>query len=65
MHSLDLTHDPATFIASEQRLARTNLGDLDPNPFAFFMFATHPSTTQRIAMARAWEIRARLAATTR
>ena len=54
MHSLDLTRDPATFIASEQRLARTNLGDLDPNRFAYFMFASHPSTTQRIAVAREW-----------
>jgi STE24 endopeptidase len=55
VHSLDLTHDPATFIASEKRLARTNLGDLEPNRFAYLMFATHPSTTERIAMAREWE----------
>jgi len=54
VHSLDLTRDPSTFIDSEKTLARTNLGDLDPNPFAFFMFASHPSTTQRIATAREW-----------
>ena len=54
MHSLDLTHDPAVFIASEKRLAITNLGDLDPNRFAYLMFATHPSTTERIAIAREW-----------
>ena len=55
VHSLDLTRDPSTFIASEQRLARTNLGDLDPNRFAYLVFASHPSTTERIAMAREWE----------
>ncbi|MCU1672443.1 MAG: yhfN [Frankiales bacterium] len=55
VHSLDLTRDPATFIASEQRLARTNLGDLEPNRFAYLLFATHPSTTERIAVAREWE----------
>ncbi|MCA1710879.1 MAG: M48 family metallopeptidase [Actinobacteria bacterium] len=55
VHSLDLTRDPATFIASEQRLARTNLGDLEPNRFAYLVFATHPSTTERIAIAREWE----------
>lgn len=55
--SLDLTRDPATFIETQQRLARTNLSDLDPNPLAFLLFATHPSTTQRLALAREWERR--------
>lgn len=55
--SLDLTRDPATFIETQQRLARTNLSDLDPNPLAFVLFATHPSTTQRLALAREWERR--------
>lgn len=54
VHSLDLTRDPSVFIASEQRLARTNLGDLEPNRFAYLVFASHPSTTERIAIAREW-----------
>jgi STE24 endopeptidase len=54
VHSLDLTHDVPTFIASEQRLARTNLSDLDPNPFLYVMFSTHPTSPQRIALAREW-----------
>ena len=52
VHSLELTGDPATFVAVQRRLALTNLSDLDPNPLAYALFSTHPSTTQRIALAR-------------
>jgi STE24 endopeptidase len=55
LHSLELTGDVPTFITTEQRLARTNLSDLDPNPLVYAFFFTHPSSPQRIAMARAWE----------
>ncbi|MBC7374084.1 MAG: M48 family metallopeptidase [Frankiales bacterium] len=51
-HALDLTGDPATFIAVQRRLALANLSDLHPNPVAYALYATHPSTTQRIALAR-------------
>ena len=54
VHSLDVTRSVPTFIASEQRLARTNLSDLHPNPFLYAMFASHPSSPQRIALAREW-----------
>lgn len=54
VHSLDLTRDPATFIASERRLARTNLSDLYPNPVVYGLFAGHPSSPERIALARNW-----------
>jgi STE24 endopeptidase len=54
VHSLDVTRDVPTFIESEQRLARTNLSDLEPNAFLYAMFATHPSSPQRIALAREW-----------
>jgi STE24 endopeptidase len=54
VHSLDVTRDVQTFIESEQRLARTNLSDLEPNAFLYAMFATHPSSPQRIALAREW-----------
>jgi STE24 endopeptidase len=54
VHSLDVTHDVRTFIESEQRLARTNLSDLDPNPFLYAIFSTHPTSPQRIALAREW-----------
>jgi STE24 endopeptidase len=54
VHSLDLTRDPATFIASERRLATTNLSDLSPNPVVYGLFATHPTSPERIALARDW-----------
>ena len=54
VHSLDVTRDVPTFIASEQRLARTNLSDLEPNPLLYAMFSTHPTSPQRIALAREW-----------
>jgi len=54
VHSLDLTRDPTTFVASERRLAITNLSDLDPAPLVYGLFATHPTSPERIALARAW-----------
>lgn len=54
-HSLVLTHDPQAFIAMQQRLAVTNIAHLTPNPVLAFWFNTHPTTLERIGMARAWE----------
>ena len=54
LHALDLTRDPATFVAVQQRLAVRNLSDLDPDPLAYSLFATHPSTVERPEIARAW-----------
>ena len=51
-HALLLTGDAATAEAMEQRLAVTNLADVDPNRFEYWMFATHPSTVERMAAAR-------------
>ncbi len=55
LHSLDLTGDLATFVESEHRLSVTNLSDLNPNPFVYGLFFTHPAAPERIALARAWE----------
>ena len=55
VHALDLTRDPQTFAATQRRLALTNLADLDPHPLAYALFATHPSTTERLALAREWQ----------
>lgn len=54
VHSLDLTRDPATFVATERRLAVSNISDLDPNLLVYAIFATHPTGPQRIALARDW-----------
>lgn len=55
VHALDLTRDPGTFVATQKRLALTNLSDLDPHPLAYALFATHPGVTERLALAREWE----------
>lgn len=53
-HALALTGDADTFEAMERRLALVNLADVDPNPVEHVLFATHPSTVERIAAARAY-----------
>jgi STE24 endopeptidase len=58
-HALTLTRDPATFATMQARLSQVNLGDPDPNPVEYALFASHPSTVQRMAAARAWSRGAR------
>ncbi|MCI0686896.1 MAG: M48 family metalloprotease, partial [Sporichthyaceae bacterium] len=53
-HALTLTDDPATIEIMERRLATTNLSDVDPPRWEHLMFASHPSTVERIAAARAY-----------
>lgn len=53
-HALDLTRDPATFIAMQKRLAITNISDLSPDAVEYVLYASHPSSPERIAMARSW-----------
>lgn len=55
VHSLDLTRDVPTFIASERRLSVTNLSDLQPGPLVYALFFDHPSGPERIAVAREWQ----------
>lgn len=54
-HSLSLTRDPTDFIAAQRKLAVNGLDDLDPPEILYFLFATHPTAPQRIAMARDFE----------
>lgn len=53
-HALRLTDDPETFERMQARLAEINIGNVDPNAFEFVMFASHPSTVQRMAAAIAF-----------
>lgn len=53
-HALELTGDPATFVAMQRMLAVSNLSDLDPDLFEYAMYASHPTAPERIAMARAY-----------
>ncbi len=54
VHALDLTRDPVTFVAMQKRLASTNISDLSPDAVEYVLYASHPTTPQRIALARSW-----------
>jgi STE24 endopeptidase len=53
-HALELTEDPSTVERMEERLATTNLADVDPPRLEYVMFASHPSVVERMAAARAF-----------
>ncbi|MFI6979552.1 M48 family metallopeptidase [Embleya sp. NPDC050154] len=55
VHALDLTRDPAAFIRMQHSLAVANRSNVTPNPILQFLFASHPSAPERIALARDWE----------
>jgi STE24 endopeptidase len=50
--ALRLSGRPGVFAAMQERLARTNLADLEPGLVKYLLFASHPTTVQRIAAAR-------------
>jgi len=54
-HSLALSRDPETFVQAQRDLALSSLADLRPSKVLYVLFFTHPSTPERIAMARDWE----------
>lgn len=56
--SLQLTRDPETLIAFQQRIARANVSDPDPPNWAWFFLGTHPPTLKRIGAAVAFARRA-------
>jgi len=53
-HALALTGDPATFESMQRRLSTVNLSDPDPPTWEYLMSASHPSTVERMAAARAY-----------
>jgi STE24 endopeptidase len=55
VHALDLTADPVAFVQLQQDLAVTNLSDPDPPAAWQWFFGSHPTTAQRVAIARDWE----------
>jgi STE24 endopeptidase len=50
--SLQLTHDPKTFIAFQRQIAIQNVADPDPPGLPHFLLDTHPTTMERIGLAR-------------
>ena len=53
--SLELVHEPQTFIDFQKRISTTNVGDPDPPALVRFLLGTHPSTMQRIGLAERFE----------
>jgi STE24 endopeptidase len=53
--SLELTHDPETFISFQRGLTIRNVSDPDAPALVHFLLATHPSAVQRIGQAEAFE----------
>ncbi|MEV4214341.1 M48 family metallopeptidase [Micromonospora sp. NPDC049662] len=58
-HALALTGDPAAFESMQRRLGTVNLGDPDPPRWEYLYSASHPSTVERMAAARAYAREAR------
>jgi STE24 endopeptidase len=58
-YALELTREPRTFIAFEQRIARRNVADPDPPAWQVFLRGTHPPTIERIGAGVAFSRRAR------
>jgi STE24 endopeptidase len=52
--ALEATDDPKAFSALHRRLALRNLSDPDPPAAVRLLLSTHPSTVERIGMARAY-----------
>ncbi|WP_246060377.1 M48 family metallopeptidase [Herbidospora galbida] len=55
-HALELTQDPVTFAAMQRNLAVRNISDLSPSPLEYVLYSSHPTSPQRIAMARSWAL---------
>jgi STE24 endopeptidase len=54
VQALDLTRDPAAFSDLQRDLAGANLSDPDPPAAWHWIFGSHPTVAQRLAMADDW-----------
>ena len=52
--ALELTADPAAFMAAMRRLAQQNLVEIRPPRWAELLLASHPALYRRIALAQSW-----------
>ena len=53
-YALDMTRNADAFVAAMKRLAAQNLAEEAPSRVVELLFHSHPSTSARIAAARAW-----------
>jgi len=56
VHALDLTADPGTFAAAQRRLAVSNLSPPDPSRLLYLWYSSHPTVSQRLALAAGWAV---------
>jgi len=54
VHALDLTADPDAFVGAQRRLAVSNLSTPDPPQLLYLWYASHPTVSQRLAIAAGW-----------
>ena len=54
LHALDLTEDPASFVAVQRALGVANLSEPDPPAIWQWAFGSHPTVPERIAFAGDW-----------
>ena len=52
--SLDLAEQADAFISGERVLAVTNKSNVTPTPWNVWLFSSHPTTVERIRMAKEW-----------
>jgi STE24 endopeptidase len=57
--ALRTTRDPEAARSLFRELSETSLGDPSPPTWAYVLLQTHPTLAQRVAMANAWEERAK------
>ena len=55
--ALELTGDPEAMVGLQRRLSEANVSDPDPPSAVRFLLRTHPTTVERIGIARAYEQR--------
>jgi STE24 endopeptidase len=53
--ALVATREPAAARSLQRRLAITSLSEPDPSALTSFLFGTHPTAMERIALTYAWE----------
>jgi STE24 endopeptidase len=54
--ALQTTADPGAFVAMQRTLALTNLADPDPPRWVVWWRGSHPTTAERMALARQWAV---------
>lgn len=54
VHALNLTGEAGAYARMQHGLALRNLAPLRPGTVAYYVYATHPTAPQRIALAREW-----------